>query len=497
MIYTKLTNQALRLCFELHKNQKDKSNVPYVFHPFHLAEQMDDEISTCTALLHDIVEDTDATLDDLRNAGFPDKVVDAVAVLTHDPSLPYFDYIEKIKTNPIAIKVKLADLAHNSDPSRCEIIDSKMEERYAKYKKAIAVLEDHVYQKHRDKIRGCLIAGAAGDALGYPVEFKGEKSIFALYGKSGITEYDIDSQTKKAVVSDDTQMTLFTAEGLLEWARNRKIGLPAHFVNLAYQDWLLTQSVSYKESSELKFSFDDLKNVPELFRLRAPGNTCLSAAEIRMKNSMHGKNPDSYIKDHINNSKGCGGIMRTAPMSLISTDMTLEQTDIMAAELAAITHGNSLGFMPSAVLADIIQHLMDTDDPDDLRQIIINAKDTVRRLFPDDSNIDKLCGIIDLSVMLTENEDDDLTNIHRIGEGWVAEETLGIAIYCSLKYRRDLSKALIVSVNHNGDSDSTGAVTGNFLGTLVGFDNIDEKWKTDLEMSDVIISMADRLAEIR
>ena len=232
MIYSRLTSMAMKVCFDAHKEQLDKSGIPYVFHPFHLAEQMKDEISACVALLHDVVEDTDITIADLRNMGFPEKVLSAVQTMTHERDVPYFDYIEKIKTNPVSIKVKLADLRHNSDPSRCETIDSRMEERFEKYKKAIAILEDHVYQKRRDKIRGCLIAGAAGDALGYAVEFKGEKSIFALYGKSGITEYDIDSQTKKAIVSDDTQMTLFTAEGLIAWARNRKIGFPAHFVDI-------------------------------------------------------------------------------------------------------------------------------------------------------------------------------------------------------------------------------------------------------------------------
>ena len=110
MIYTPLTKKALRLCFDAHREQVDKTGLPYVFHPFHLAEQMKDEYTTVCALLHDVVEDTDYTLDDLRSMGFPDAVVDALALLTHDPAVPYMDYVKVIATDPIARKVKMADL---------------------------------------------------------------------------------------------------------------------------------------------------------------------------------------------------------------------------------------------------------------------------------------------------------------------------------------------------------------------------------------------------
>ena len=141
MIYTPYTKKALKLCFEAHKDQIDKSGMPYVFHPFHLAEQMKDEVTTIVALLHDIVEDTDYTLDDLRRMGFGDDVTDALALLTHDPSVPYMDYVEKIKENPIATAVKLADLKHNSDLSRMDVIDEWAAQRTEKYRKAIALLE--------------------------------------------------------------------------------------------------------------------------------------------------------------------------------------------------------------------------------------------------------------------------------------------------------------------------------------------------------------------
>jgi len=141
MIYTALTKQALKLCFEAHRDQIDKSGMPYVFHPFHLAEQMDTEESTIVALLHDIVEDTNYTLQDLKALGFPSNVIDALALMTHDPKVPYMEYVKGISANPLATKVKLADLQHNSDLSRLDSVDEKALSRVKKYAAAIELLE--------------------------------------------------------------------------------------------------------------------------------------------------------------------------------------------------------------------------------------------------------------------------------------------------------------------------------------------------------------------
>ena len=121
------------------------------------------------------------------------------------------------------------------------------------------------------------------------------------------------------------------------------------------------------------------------------------------------------------------------------------------------------------------------------------AKETAEKLFQGDKHLKELTDMIDLAVELSENNEPDLANIHRIGEGWVAEETLGIAIYCALRYQNDFSAGIIAAVNHKGDSDSTGAVTGNILGAQLGYNAIDEKWKKNLELHDVILEMADDL----
>ena len=141
MLYTENTKKALRLAYEAHKGQYDKSGVPYVFHPLHLAEQMDDEDSIVAALLHDVAEDTDYSLDDLRRMGFPARALAAVALLTHDPAEPYLDYVARVKENAVARRVKLADLRHNSDLSRIDRVTQRDLDRVEKYAAAIRLLE--------------------------------------------------------------------------------------------------------------------------------------------------------------------------------------------------------------------------------------------------------------------------------------------------------------------------------------------------------------------
>ena len=141
MVYTDLTKKAMRIAFDAHKEQVDKGGMPYIYHPIHLAEQMDDEDSTCVALLHDIVEDTDITFDQLSKQGFPAEVIDAIKLMTHDEGVPYMDYVKQIKSNDVAKKVKLADLKHNSNLSRLNNIDNKTKERVEKYRQAIKLLE--------------------------------------------------------------------------------------------------------------------------------------------------------------------------------------------------------------------------------------------------------------------------------------------------------------------------------------------------------------------
>lgn len=305
--------------------------------------------------------------------------------------------------------------------------------------------------KDLDKYRGCLIGGAVGDALGYAIEFLDETSIFKRYGKNGITEYDLVEGV--AEISDDTQMTLFTANGLLlETTRGMTRGIMGtypSYIALCYKDWFQTQNRKYPLNEKNTYTW--LINVPEFFSSRAPGNTCLTAIE---------NGADGTIDKPINNSKGCGGIMRVAPIGLYfeGRSYTIDEIDIIGAETAAITHGHELGYIPAAALVHII-HLISHHDDITLLDAVLDMKEAIRKL----------------------------------GQGWVAEETLAIAIYCSLKYTNDFEQALIASVNHGGDSDSTGAVTGNILGAYLGLKGISKKYLDNLELKEVILEIADDL----
>lgn len=141
MIYTPMTRKAMRIAYDAHAGQVDKTGLPYIYHPVHLAESMTDENSVITALLHDVIEDTNLTIDELAREGFHEDVLTALTLLTHNPAEEYMDYISRISTCPLARKIKLADLRHNSDPTRLDSVDEKTARRFEKYARAIRLLE--------------------------------------------------------------------------------------------------------------------------------------------------------------------------------------------------------------------------------------------------------------------------------------------------------------------------------------------------------------------
>jgi len=142
MIYTPLTKKAYKIAFEAHRDQLDKTGLPYIHHPLHLAAQMTDEVTTCAALLHDVVEDSDMTFEELEALGFGGEIIDALRLLTHGDDVPYMDYVREIKKNPVAAAVKKADLMHNSDLTRLDVVTEKDLQRVEKYKKALEILSE-------------------------------------------------------------------------------------------------------------------------------------------------------------------------------------------------------------------------------------------------------------------------------------------------------------------------------------------------------------------
>ena len=338
--------------------------------------------------------------------------------------------------------------------------------------------------RNLDRFEGCLIGGAAGDALGYVVEFNDTAEILEKYGDAGITEFDL--HRGKALISDDTQMSLFTGAGLLlgTWAKKQGKNQPLeHYINCAYKDWYRTQMENYPLDGGQKYTW--LPQVPELYADRAAGTSCMSSLR---------RGGNGTMENPVNDSKGCGGIMRVAPIALYFLDRhkKIEEVDQLAAKSAALTHGDPLGYIPAAALAHIIAMLADAEEPDYM-DAVLDMKNAIRRQFPGQASVDLLMDLIDQAIALSTEDIEDIKAIEQIGAGWVAEETLAIAIYCVLKYQGDFEKIIIAAVNHRGDSDSTGAVAGNIVGAAIGLPNIPEKFVENLEIKDVIIEMADDL----
>ena len=353
----------------------------------------------------------------------------------------------------------------------------------------------------KDRIRGSLIAGAIGDALGYPVEFIYDyRTIRKKYGEKGITRYDTRhwwkderEQDGKAWVSDDTQMTLFTACGLLNaQADIAKTTLDPdtirkHMICSAYLEWYYTQI-----GKPGKKPFDCwIRNLPEINTKRAPGLTCLgSLMEIH-----NGREPH-------NDSKGCGGVMRVAPIALFGLGegrlSSIEAMDKLAAEAAEITHQNPLGYIPAAMMVHIIYRL--ATDPAPTRDALyayteeaMKAMDTLYPAYA--SSMEYMRMLVRKAFTFAASDLSDNEAVELIGGGWVGDEALAIALYCAVKHFDDFEEAMIAAVNHAGDSDSTGAITGNMLGAAIGYEALPEYYKKDLELHDVIIHVADDLHE--
>ena len=356
----------------------------------------------------------------------------------------------------------------------------------------------------RDKIRGCLMAGAAGDALGYEVEFISRSKIIDRYGERGITRFELD-RSGKALISDDTQMTLFTANGMLMGLTRGYMrgigGRPEEYVELAYRDWYYTQ-VGVVDNHT---SYTWLYHVPKMFKARAPGNTCLSACRSIIDN-----------EPVLNNSKGCGGIMRVAPMALLGASYasrdaftySLQMLAEAGGRIAEYTHKHPLGFLPAALLTILLYKLAPMSANKIKRCINTVVADTLSELdniYKDKYAAEKkyLKKLSQLAVRLAASDVSDAEAISQLGEGWVAEETWAIALYCVLRHIDSVEDAIIASVNHNGDSDSTGSVCGNIMGVIYGYKHISERnifcpegctLKDTLELSDIILTIADDLS---
>lgn len=336
----------------------------------------------------------------------------------------------------------------------------------------------------QDKCRGSLIGGAVGDALGYTVEFSSLNEIRKRYG-GGITDYELNPNGI-AEFSDDTQMSLFTAEGLLrammgELSSFKEI-IP--YIPTAYIYWYDTQI-----PPPIPRNGSWISNRIELWERRAPDSTCMQA--------LSDLTDDFVVQNH---SKGCGGVVRVAPIGIFSAAhpklLGLEHAGYLAGHAANITHKHPLSTYSSTALAMIVADCIahDNIDREKFRFIVINSIFKLLGLyFKEDNHLAELQVLIQKSLELAVSDKTDTDAIRELGEGWVAEEPLAIAIFCVMRYMDDFEKCIRCAVNHDGNSDSTGAVAGNIIGAILGYDVIPEKYLTNLELRDVLLSVADDL----
>ncbi len=368
--------------------------------------------------------------------------------------------------------------------------------------------EEERKRRVKDCIRGSLMAGAAGDALGYPVEFMSRNAILARYGDRGITEFKLDSDGK-ALVSDDTQMTLFTANGMLMGLTRGYMrgigGDPKDYVDGAYIDWYYTQTVN-KVSERDDFHYTWLRDLHELAHRRAPGITCLNACESLLAH-----------RDVENNSKGCGGIMRVAPMGLLDASFKESggsgfyyKTVYLAeagAHIARVTHLHPLGYLPAALMTLLLSRIVPLT-PDEVKESIIDiindGLDVMMNMYGNDYAKYKeyLRALTLKAVNLAHSNISDIQAIMQLGEGWTAEEAWAISLYCVIRHIDNMKEAIIAAVNHDGDSDSTGSITGNIMGAIYGYEAIKrerlfcpygKKFEDTIELHNIILAIADDL----
>ena len=327
-----------------------------------------------------------------------------------------------------------------------------------------------------ERIHGSLLVGAIGDALGAGVEFMHLPEIEELFGPEGATDFAPDFTLygdHEAPITDDTQMTLFTAEGLIRAVADGTD--PVQGIWAAYQRWYHTQGGPLPGGTD---PTSGLLGVLELHDRRAPGNTCLKS----MKNGVPG-DPDLPL----NNSKGCGGVMRVAPVGMVAgSDDTAYR---LGCASAALTHGGPCGWIPAGVLAVMVRRLIAGDNLED-------AVATGRSHAEADQRDKGVVAALDAAVQLAGRAPLDGRMIEELGGGWVGEEALAIAVACVLA-EPDPNQALLLAVNHSGDSDSTGAIAGNLLGALHGTGPIRDDWCERVELADVIADIASELAEVR
>lgn len=338
------------------------------------------------------------------------------------------------------------------------------------------------------RIRGCLLGLALGDALGAPIEFETLSRIRAGFGQDG-PDHLADAYGRPGLVTDDTQMTLFTAEGMLRAAaraRERGICHPPSVLYGAYQRWLHTQGVP---SAYEHLALDGwLVHVPDLHHQRAPGSATLRALRAGHPGSL--SEPLVDVGGPYRYSKGCGGVMRVAPVGLFPASDDLADIFRLGCQSAALTHGHPSGYLPAGVLA-VAVYLLTEGRP--LHLALMQA----RRFLPQHEGYEETTEALDCATTLAETSMVSPEALETLGGGWTGHEALAIAVAAVLEHPTDARAALRLSVTHSGDSDSTGAIAGALIGAALGEEALPQDWLAHLELRSTIERIANDLTAAR
>ena len=304
------------------------------------------------------------------------------------------------------------------------------------------------------KFLGCMLGVAIGDALGAPVEFMSRDEILWTFGERGISDLHPYRGFAAGCYTDDTQMTIATALGCIDARRIREREGECDAAAVVYRRYL-----------------ERFETQKDPAQRRGPGRTCLTAV---------GSGQMGTIQHPINDSKGCGGVMRTAPVGLC---VDVAEAFQFGAEFAAITHGHPSGYLTAGFLAEMVAHTI-------IGRSLSEATEACKARLVRWDGHDETLEMVNLAQKLAKSDEPVEGAIPMIGEGWVGEEALGIALYCALKFPDDFAAGVLASVNHSGDSDSTGAICGAILGAHLGIDAIPERWVEGVEDSEYIRELA-------
>lgn len=364
---------------------------------------------------------------------------------------------------------KASDLNKNPDCIYNQILVNKVENK-------------PVYKKNsKDNFRACLVGGAIGDAVGRPIERVRIGDIKERYGEDGIQ--DMATVGMKGRFTDDTQMTIFTADGLIKSAlKNGNTSQAPDYKTVyeSYKDWYRTQTEGRKNEPEIIQDRGWIGKLGELYYPNGAGRTTLSA----LQNGVMGT-PEKPI----NNANSCGAVMRVAPAGLMYHNNPKMAFDV-GVRCGAMTHSGVEAYLPAGVFASMIAYIIQGETPESA----LDKSIEILKEYDQSEISTKLADLLKKAKVYAKDDNlDHEVAIDKLGKGWRGDEALAITAYCVLKEPNDFKKAILMAVNHDGDSDSTGAMAGNLLGAYLGSDKIPQDWTENVEISDKIKELADDL----